>query len=105
MAGDIRERFLADAKHPDGHIGGELHIRNGRLKGSVDTGPFLELLALPLNGGDQAQVIEDAWPQVSGDPAYGLDRLVEQANRAAQLLPRLLCSRTVESFGDPEQIH
>src|SRR5438034_571049 len=69
----------------------DTHGSDGRRsRGSVTAGSYgnrlalRDLLRLPLEGGGQPEIVENARPEVRGDATNGRDRVVDQRRHGGQ---------------------
>ena len=68
-----------------------------------DPGFFGKLLALPFQGGDQAEIIQDPGPQLGGNPADGLHGLIDQLEFEG-FTGRRIAERVLAAMSRPDSI-
>src|SRR5919197_1216723 len=103
VARNVGQGFLTDAEQRSPHVRPDLEAPTGRRDRAADAGALLELFRVPLHGGDEAQVVQDRGPELTGDPAHVVDRLVHDGAQGGDL--RRLASRDVaEPLGEASEL-
>ena len=86
---DVRQCFLDHSKERGRRFRTEHHLFRIRLQLTADTGPFLEILDLPLNRREQAKIIENRRAKLRRDSSNALDGLVHVQQHRFHLVSRL----------------
>src|SRR5579863_5055295 len=84
VAHDVGEAFLEDAEEFCGLFPFQGEIGCGDRDYAVDAGTGGEFIALPFDGGSEAEVIEHAGTQSAADFAYGTDAVIDQPDGAVK---------------------
>src|SRR5262249_18017810 len=81
-------------QHPEDRGGPHViddEVRPAHAHVRLHTGATLELLGLPFDRGDEAEMVEDAWTQIGRDPPNrvhrAIDTLDDRLHPARQLTP------------------
>jgi hypothetical protein len=103
VADDVREGLLHEPKDGDRPVGVERDLVVFDRQPARDPGALLELPDLPLEGGDQPEVVDERGSEVACDRLHALERRVDDAAHALHLF-RHRRGPAVEMLPQPREV-
>src|SRR5919198_5960604 len=86
VASGVGQGLLADAKEGDREVRPDFETLPGRLDRAPDGRALFELLGVPLERRDEAEVVQDRGPKLARDPAHVVDGLVHARAQLSDLV-------------------